>query len=521
MPVALALSLTLAVPQQQQPPVFRATTAVVPVTVTVLDEKGVPVRDLKASDFTVRENGKVREIVNFFPQPMEPGPAAPPPIGGVYRPRSTDIVPNTRRTFVIVLGCDVTYKSCEGAAEFIRHQLLPQDTVAIMAFHRVTSFSNDREALVRIVERYQKNDRQLFFDLGLARGKSLFGNSKRPKESDVLAAMDAVLDGVGPLRNSADLLFGIDRPGIVEKPYLQQPTFADLAKDLGGISLMSLVMMSNRFKLFAAIEYLRYVEGEKHVVFLNSGGGLARTDDDATIIARRANDAHVVVDMVGPGFSWLSRDVVDQTGGYYSTLEVTNKGLTKLNQATRFSYLLGYAAVDPTLDGKFRHIEVKVNRPGVTVRFQNGYYAAADPDPIEIKDLILKSRLEAALAYDQDSTDISLKAFVSPPTHMGIQTQSRIDLTIDVSALTIPVVNGHRVGQLELQVYCGDAKEIVIGDLSQTLTIDATEAQYQSWQQTGLFRTVRVPFIGEPKFFKVVVYDYGSDKVGTVTVKVK
>src|SRR6185436_10726572 len=99
--------------------------------------------------------------------------------------------------------------------------------------------------------------------------------------------------------------------------------------------------------------------------------GLARTEDDATAMARRANDAHVVVDMVGPGFSWASRDVVEQTGGYYSTLQVTKQGLASLDQGTRFSYLLGYAAVDPTLDGKYRKIDVSVNRPGVTVRFQN------------------------------------------------------------------------------------------------------------------------------------------------------
>jgi len=143
----------LATAPQQQAPVFRASTNVVPLTVTVLDDKGQPVRDLKASDFVVTENGKVREIVNFFPQPLAPGPVAPPPVGGVYQQRSTNIAPATRRTFVIVLGltahgrtsgsCEPTYKSCEGAIEFVRTQLLPQDSVALMAFHRITPFTTE------------------------------------------------------------------------------------------------------------------------------------------------------------------------------------------------------------------------------------------------------------------------------------------------------------------------------------------------------------------------------------------
>ena len=55
---------------QQTPPVFRTGTTVVPLTVTVLDRKGAPVRDLTQADFTVFENKRLREIVNrSYPAP--------------------------------------------------------------------------------------------------------------------------------------------------------------------------------------------------------------------------------------------------------------------------------------------------------------------------------------------------------------------------------------------------------------------------------------------------------------------
>ena len=52
----LTLSAQAPPPQQQpqqQVPVFRGGTTVVPLTVTVVDGKGAPVKDLTAADFTV------------------------------------------------------------------------------------------------------------------------------------------------------------------------------------------------------------------------------------------------------------------------------------------------------------------------------------------------------------------------------------------------------------------------------------------------------------------------------------
>src|SRR6188508_2792355 len=101
------LGVRAQVPAQQQPPVFRGGTIVVPLTVTVTDEKGAPVKDLKASDFTVFENKKAREIVNFFPQELAAGPvpagdAVPVRTSGEAKDKS--LKPQTRRTFLIVLA---------------------------------------------------------------------------------------------------------------------------------------------------------------------------------------------------------------------------------------------------------------------------------------------------------------------------------------------------------------------------------------------------------------------------------
>jgi hypothetical protein len=64
-------------PAQQQAPVFRGGTTVVPLTVTSLYAKGAPVKDLTAADFTVVETRNRGRIVAFFPQELAAGQCRP------------------------------------------------------------------------------------------------------------------------------------------------------------------------------------------------------------------------------------------------------------------------------------------------------------------------------------------------------------------------------------------------------------------------------------------------------------
>src|SRR6187200_374112 len=88
---ALAAALVvvpLQAQQSRQPtpqiPIFRSGIDVVPITVTVTDQKGVPVTGLTQKDFRILEDGKAREIVGFYPQTLVAG-NAPPPVVDVGR----------------------------------------------------------------------------------------------------------------------------------------------------------------------------------------------------------------------------------------------------------------------------------------------------------------------------------------------------------------------------------------------------------------------------------------------------
>ena len=500
-------------PAPQQTPVFRSTAAVVPLTVTVLDQKGNPITDLKQSDFLVFENDVAREIVNFFPQAFVPGPAGLKPADGIG--------PQTHRTFVFVLAggrFQNVFTALDRTIAFIRNNLEPNDAVALMAFDRTTPLTTDHELVASVLERYKNQNDRLINDLWKATvvtTPALFG-TKKPDDPGVVAAqnkvwaeVDALFEGLGPTRKTSDFLVGIER----------------VAPIAGNFTLRAVGSSSQTLKFYAGIEYLRRVEGEKHLVFMTSGG-LAPDDEAAAArVARRASDARVIIDMIGSyGFSWGSRKVAELTGGYYSSLEYTDKSLAKIDRKSRYSYLLGYTPVNPAQDGRFRQVDVKVNRRNVVVRFALGYYARPQPEPLppdELKELIVQSRVESALAYTTISVEIPVTATAIVLPKIGIQAEANVDLKIDASRLGFSEDAGNRTGRLELRVYCGDAKEIIVGEFGERLDLEANDATYQQWLQTGLRRTVRVPLTGTPKFVKVVVYDYGSDRVGSNMITLK
>jgi hypothetical protein len=89
---ALSLAAAAVLSVQEQRPVFRTDTALVPITVTVTDQQGRPVTGLKQTDFKIFEDGQPRDVVTFFPQQLSPGPVTEPEMA-IVRERQAGIVP--------------------------------------------------------------------------------------------------------------------------------------------------------------------------------------------------------------------------------------------------------------------------------------------------------------------------------------------------------------------------------------------------------------------------------------------
>jgi VWFA-related protein len=543
-------------PQQQTTqPVFRTGIDVVPLTVTVTDRRGQPVTDLTQNDFRVFENGSRREVVGFHPQTLLPGEATTPAIQIGRRADQAGLV--TRRTFLIVLPLgriQEPTKALDGAIAFVKDRLLPQDAVAVLAFHRVTTFTTNHDAIATILTRYRAEHERLFadvrqffvmsrtpyrlraplpieVDLGLPRA----GGMELP--ASIKADIDkSLFDGVLPsseLRFSSERLLGMDlatRTG--DRSYKRQYGFAELLKALQGLglTLSDAVLQSAPLKLFAGIEHLRFMEGERHLLYLG-GSPIARSADLARLFAARANDARVIVNYVSTtgtrirGASGCSpcRDLAELTGGLYTSLDMMDAALAKVDRRSRSFYLLGYVPSSTTLDRQYRHVRVDVARRDVTVAFRHGYFASEEIPALEEKAFVARTRSNTLKAFDENVSDVDLhvEAAIEPSAGAEGPSQVRLDITVNVSSVSITRAAGLHTGRLELTVYAADQRERVIGEIKLSWDLRADEATFAAWTRTGVKRTVRVPVVGDPRAAKVIAYDAASDRAGSMSVALR
>jgi VWFA-related protein len=76
-------------------------------------------------------------------------------------------------------------------------------------------------------------------------------------------------------------------------------------------------------------------------------------------------------------------------------------------------YLLGFPAADPTRNGRFHKIEVKVNRPSVSVQTRAGYYAG-ETRAAGSKPTVVSPDASAAIDGVLPHTDVPLRVTVAP-----------------------------------------------------------------------------------------------------------
>jgi Ca-activated chloride channel family protein len=141
----------------------------------------------------------------------------------------------------------------------------------------------------------------------------------------------------------------------------------------------------------AGLDALEGIDGRRVVIVFTDGEDTSSRLGFKTVM-ERARDEEVMVYSIGLESEYFngvrvvrsrpSRDlkkISDETGGgYFELLKTADLAptFTRVAQELRSQYLIGFA---PTaLDGRVHKLEVKVGRPGMTVRARKSYLAAPD-----------------------------------------------------------------------------------------------------------------------------------------------
>ena len=343
-------------PIQQQPPenlnaeqlgtLIRVQTTYVEVPVTVKDTKGNLVAGLTWRDFRVFENG-------------------------VYQPLKVFSVDPTPLSIAFIIDQSVTsdvMSRVNDSLGAIQGALTPYDELAIFSYangsQERTGFTGAQSARVPAV---------------LALTKASGTEEEIPYNSGPLAGCNVHVNG-----NCAD-------PNLQPGGSAGSGSFIKLPKEIHTL---------NDAILAAGRELSTRPKGRRRIIYVISDGKEAGSKAKYSDVLRylQTNNIAVWGTLVGDSARWgegyLSRfhlpfqmydnllvKYVYATGGQPDSekgLTGIEKSYAKIAAEARNQYTLVYSTHEPLYDGKFRSIDVRVERPGLDVIAKKGYYPSAE-----------------------------------------------------------------------------------------------------------------------------------------------
>lgn len=378
-------------PSSQAPPAFESGVDVVQLDVTVLDAQRQPVTGLTADDFTVVERGAVQPIVSFSAIDL---PSRP--VGGAAwrRDVAPDVASNhldTQRVVIVVMDdCHISFDPGDAAmarriAARAIDELGPADMAAVVhtaSRRQGQEFTTDKARLRAAVERFSPR--------GGLPPPHPFAASRTAGGGVPLGA-----EGAGPC------------PGF--RPIEQM--MANTAEALRGWSgwRKTLLFISPFTPVFRA-------DAVESVVDAGVWGRVFDAMQEANVTVYQFDPRGLEVG------ADITRDLgalADATGG--TTIRNTNlpeDSVAQVFRENRSYYMIGFQPVDTTRDGRFRSIEVRVNRPGLTVRTRSGYFAPQDARAAR-SNRPAPPILEQAIAGALPSGDLPLDVAVVPFARPG------------------------------------------------------------------------------------------------------
>lgn len=411
---AVALGGAVIIAQAPATPQFRSSVDLVHLDVSVLDKDRRPVKGLTAADFTILEDGKAQAVAAFSAVDL-PDPA--PPSTPWVRDVAPDVRRNTelaeRRVVIIVMDdamipFDIAMiRSAKEIGRLVVEKLGPNDLAAVV-FTRDNrnsqEFTSDRARLLKAVDSFEHGGRNI-------------GLPPETLEAPALAVAEspAFFASVGTVRRVAE-------------------TLAALPQRRKAVVYVTVGVPAS---LEAAAEIV--MAGANNRGATEIGAMMRQVMDHMSETYRKAQLANVNIypvspagvggmEMLAQSERWKKRYVPPyETGANYLDFLVgmaENTGGRAFPERNEFAsaldqvflengsyYLLGFSPEKPAADGKHHRLEVKVNRPNVTVRTRSGYY---NEKPKDAKAAAEAPPLVAAMSGLLPKADVELEAMAAP-----------------------------------------------------------------------------------------------------------
>jgi VWFA-related protein len=153
------------------------------------------------------------------------------------------------------------------------------------------------------------------------------------------------------------------------------------------------------------------------------------------------------------------RELSEETGGFaFVNRNNVDEALDRIVAENSSYYVLGYYAANDRRDGRFRKIEVRVTRPGVTVRARRGYVAPRGRPPAITKPSNdLETALKAAVESPLPTAGIPMRLFAAPYKGTAPNAAVAIAVELNINALKFTEKNGTYNNAVNVVTFVADA----------------------------------------------------------------
>jgi VWFA-related protein len=355
------------------PPTFRVTAREVLLDVLVIDKSGQPVTGLKASDFSVTEQGEAQVIrrVNEHHamnademSKLTSTPELPPNTFSNYTP-----VRNTNASIVLLLDAmdspiEAQMAMREQLIKFLKH-MQPGPPVAIFQLdtemHLIQGFTSDPKVLLEAAE--SKRDMPTMAK-PTAAPRNYGGDAvyRRTLMDNLRSGMRMLGSYLAAYPGRKNLIWFTGRVPMTRTGMGFGYPFRDGMTVTGGegeASELTDVLTVSRIAVYPVDTY----------------GLVAMTTPMSATSARGGMPAM----RAGiPGFTNHANmdEIAEQTGGkaYYNTNDFTRVIEDVIRTGSSY-YSIAYGTTNTKWNGEFRNIKIAVDRPDVQLQHKNGYYA--------------------------------------------------------------------------------------------------------------------------------------------------
>jgi len=526
---------TLSAYGQQQPQVatsgsatFRTGTTLIPVDVTVKDKSGKVIEGLKASDFTVFEDGKPQRISIFEFQKLASDPEPPPTLTLADQFKLPE---SPKTTITVAAPGQVQYhnkrlmtfffdfssmqvpeqlRAQEAALKFLDKQITKDDLVAILLYASTiqvgTDFTDDRELLTTIIKQLPIGEMSEYATLADT------GSCDSPDTQAAFVADETEFN----IFNTDQKLAAIEK---VAKMLAAMPEKKELIYFSGGISKTG---VDNQAQLEASINAA--MKANLVIYPIDARGLMADPPGgDATKPASRGSGAFTGSQYnsqrssINDSQETLSTLAADTGGKAFFDNNDISLGIVQAQQAENSYYILGYYTTNNAEDGKYRKITVKLaNNLSAKLDYRPGYWASRDwkRQNGEDKEQALKEALSAGepitdlpLAPEVDYFRIGPAAYFVP-----------VSLKIPGSVVQLAAKKGAETTQFDFAVQIQDETKATAGNVRDNIPIKLNSEAAQSGRKGFQYDA---GFTLEPGRYrmKAVVRENLTGKMGTFDMR--